>query len=103
MRGLRFNNSEETFEAYKYHVSSVLLTEWHTFLYDWFIRIQKCIDAAGECFEKQYNIYKNILNIYKNILKKIVIYVHQKRDIDLLTENYIECCFEIILKFAVNS
>ena len=53
MRGQRFNNSEEAVEAYKCHVSAMPLSEWHKCFENWFIRMQKCIDAAGEYFEKQ--------------------------------------------------
>ena len=48
MRGQRFDSSEEAVEDYKCHVSAMQLLKHHTCFENLFIRIQKCINAAGK-------------------------------------------------------
>ena len=57
MHGQCFNSSEEAIEAYEWHVSAVPVSKWHKYFENWFIQMQKCINAGEEHFEKQWNIY----------------------------------------------
>ena len=52
MLGQCFKSSEEAVQANKCHISAVPLSEWQKCFKNWFIRMQKCINASGEYFEK---------------------------------------------------
>jgi len=53
MRGQRFSCPEDAVEAFKNHVLEVSQSEWKKCFDNWFERMQKCINQAGEYFEKQ--------------------------------------------------
>lgn len=53
MRGERFSSPEDAVEAFKNHVLEVSQSEWKKCFDNWFERMQKCINQAGEYFEKQ--------------------------------------------------
>ena len=48
-----FDSYVEVIETYKCYVSAAPHSEWHKCFGNWFIRIQKCINAKGEYFEMQ--------------------------------------------------
>lgn len=53
MRGLRFDSAEAAIEAYERLISEIPSERWNQCYTDWFDRMQKCINAHGEYFEKQ--------------------------------------------------
>ncbi|XP_031622994.1 histone-lysine N-methyltransferase SETMAR-like [Contarinia nasturtii] len=53
MRGMRFSSPEEAVDAYKMHIFEMSNSDWHNCYEEWFHRMNKCIDVAGEYFEKQ--------------------------------------------------
>ena len=52
MRGQRFSSPEDAVEAFKNHVLEVSQSEWKKCFDKWFEHMQKCINHAGEHFEK---------------------------------------------------
>jgi len=53
LRGLGFNKSDAAVEPYRNLVSELPQNEWMQCFKQWFDRMQKCMDAKGEYFEKQ--------------------------------------------------
>ena len=45
--------TKDAVEAFKTHVLEVSQSEWKKCFDNWFDRMQKCINLAGEYFEKQ--------------------------------------------------
>jgi len=50
--GMRFNTSDLTVKAFLEHSEAIPQLEWASMFQKWFHRMQKCIDTAGEYFEK---------------------------------------------------
>ena len=53
MRGQRYSSPEDAVEAFKNYVLEVSESEWKKCFDNWFERVQKCINHAGEYFDKQ--------------------------------------------------
>lgn len=52
LRGRRFASAEEAADAYEEVVLQLSASDWHTCFGSWFERMQRCINACGEYFEK---------------------------------------------------
>ena len=52
LRGVRFDTPDLAVEAFLEHIQAISQTEWASMFQKWFQRMQKCIDNAGEYFEK---------------------------------------------------
>ena len=52
LRGLRFDTPDLAVEAFLEHIRAIPQTEWANMFHKWFQRMEKCIDNAGEYFEK---------------------------------------------------
>ena len=52
LRGVRFESAEAAVQAFIQHVQGIPVSEWSTCFEEWFQRMQKYIDSAGEYFEK---------------------------------------------------
>ena len=49
---MRFDTSDLAVEAFLEHIEAIPQSEWASMFQKWFQRMQKCIDNAGEYFEK---------------------------------------------------
>ena len=52
LRGIRFNDDNEILTAFEQAIDSLTREDFKNCLEDWFIRMHKCINAEGQCFEK---------------------------------------------------
>ena len=52
LRGVRFDTPDLAVEAFLEHIEAIPQSEWASMFQKWFQRMQKCIDNAGEYFEK---------------------------------------------------
>ena len=50
--GVRFDTPDPTVEVFLEHIEAIPQSEWVNMFQKWFQRMQKCIDNAGEYFEK---------------------------------------------------
>ena len=50
--GMRFNTPDLAVKAFLEHIEAIPQLEWASMFQKWFHRMQKCIDTAGEYFEK---------------------------------------------------
>jgi histone-lysine N-methyltransferase SETMAR len=52
LRGNRFNTAEDAIEAYESALQSLGEADWHSCFETWFLRMNRCVHACGEYFEK---------------------------------------------------
>ena len=52
LRGVRFDTPDLAVEAFFKHIQAIPQTEWANMFHKWFQPMEKCIDNAGEYFEK---------------------------------------------------
>ena len=74
MRGQRFSTPEEVVDVFRMNVLEIPQSEWQKCFYNWFKRMQKCIDLNGEikpfsmikvCFCSLIPKYKRQPSYYK--------------------------------------
>ena len=52
LKGKRFESKEDALAAYNFEISEVSGKKWSEVFSNWFKRMEKCIHAQGEYFDK---------------------------------------------------
>ena len=97
MHGQRFSSPEDAVEAFKNHVLEVSQAEWKKCLDNWFERMQKCINQAGEYFENNKTIFDDKYSHFHYWTRNI--YGSLRINIKLLFFSY---CTKIIFRATTN-